>query len=906
MFDVFYNGTAPNLFPYERYAETESHAKVKSRTKFFWFIDQWGGSSDLREFNFDWMPPLWEEHQTHIFPVQSQFEKIEVRLVPTTGENVDHWYPPQYLARKTSSENWIVLKPEANWVIDPSWAPNPFEQPYIYVFGNPWYSSVEMPTMEYRVPGATEYKYLDEIVTLDVDQKNFTLLLGNLNIDTLYGWAPNPFEQPYIYVFGNQHYSAEEMPTVEYTVPGATERKYVNDYVATLTANKKYWSVPEEVVATKIDFSWVPPLREQPYIYHFGSEFQISTGLTYTVPGATEIKFEFAVPVILEQQYDAIASTNNPKNQRINSATRVNNVRRQKTSITQVVSMFFVDMSNKTSSKRYEALKIRYPDLQKVRYINGWVETIKRCAARSETQKFWVISSENVYDDFNFEWHAQPWQHFMTHIFASQWQKWSDTFLINKLEFSRHTKWAKSLEEFPNLNFVSDQPVYRPDDVYDIYYVDHFNPGSTAVYEKIHSRYPGIKTARYVDNYLDTFKRIVSTAETEYIWIINSICDYSKFDFTWQPEPWQAKMLHVFPSDDQKFGDTFYVHVPTFKEQMDNIELLDWFDTVNYCNDQVVPRLAIDEVEYNCDTVVDVIKQHNFTGPFAIFKHTSTVGKTPAFSPSIWRKKDRVVHVFAQNGAVIYAPRECKPMLETQIYDYPYIMPHRDQFAACKNLDIVYISNGEPDEQRWYDHLTRVAAGQTIHWIRGIKGRENAYKAAALASTTPWFFATFAKLEVTTDFDWSWQPDYLQEPKHYMFDAINPVTGLQYGHMGIIAYNKKLVAETVDPGLDFTLSKAHESTHVLSGIAHYNVDRIVTWRTAFRECIKLRNSSDSESISRLQVWLTVAVGDNAEWSLRGAADAVEYFNAVDGDMLSLKLSFDWEWLDSYFSKKYST
>ena len=76
-------------------------------------------------------------------------------------------------------------------------------------------------------------------------------------------------------------------------------------------------------------------------------------------------------------------------------------------------------------------------------------------------------------------------------------------------------------------------------------------------------------SARYVDNYIDTLKRIVSSATTDSIWVTNSICDYSRFDFTWQPEPWQAKMLHLCRSNDQKFEDTFYIHVPTFKGQMD-------------------------------------------------------------------------------------------------------------------------------------------------------------------------------------------------------------------------------------------------------------------------------------------------------------------------------------------------
>ena len=50
-------------------------------------------------------------------------------------------------------------------------------------------------------------------------------------------------------------------------------------------------------------------------------------------------------------------------------------------------------------------------------------------------------------------------------------------------------------------------------------------------------------------------------------------------------------------------------------------------------------------------------------------------------------------------------------------------------------------------------------------------------------------------LEVDYLFDWSWQPDRLQQPKHYIFHARNPVNNLEYGHQAMIAYNKKLVLE---------------------------------------------------------------------------------------------------------------
>ena len=53
-----------------------------------------------------------------------------------------------------------------------------------------------------------------------------------------------------------------------------------------------------------------------------------------------------------------------------------------------------------------------------------------------------------------------------------------------------------------------------------------------------------------------------------------------------------------------------------------------------------------------------------------------------------------------------------------------------------------------------------------------------------------------------------------------------------------------------------------------------------------------------ESQYRLGQWLTQ---DNTaeQWSKKGAEDAVEYYNSVDGDFTELKKSYNWAWLASY-------
>jgi hypothetical protein len=158
----------------------------------------------------------------------------------------------------------------------------------------------------------------------------------------------------------------------------------------------------------------------------------------------------------------------------------------------------------------------------------------------------------------------------------------------------------------------------------------------------------------------------------------------------------------------------------------------------------------------------------------------------------------------------------------------------------------------------------------------------------------------FAKLKVNDSFDWNWQPDRLQIAKHYIFYATNPVNGLEYGHQAMIAYNKSLVLANIGKGLDFTLDDEHEVVEMNSGIANYNTDEYSTWRTAFREAIKLCQAQDKISKHRLDIWLTMGVGEFAEYSILGAKQGEEYYQQVAGDINKLKYSYEWSWLKQKF------
>ena len=360
-------------------------------------------------------------------------------------------------------------------------------------------------------------------------------------------------------------------------------------------------------------------------------------------------------------------------------------------------------------------------------------------------------------------------------------------------------------------------------------------------------------------------------------------------------------MLHVWASDDQKFGDTFLVHVPSFLEKSKELALLEWFDTIHFVEGQSVPRRPVPVCRHEYDSQVPAVWQHDFQAPVVQFVRHDAVDNVPAMN--LWREKVKTIIPLTSGASSVLVPREAKNHLKTQLYDYPYIDKTYKNKNNDRPLDIVFISNGEPNaDQNWQTLIYALQRGHDNRAVRsdGVNGRAAAYHAAAQASNTDWFFAVFAKLEVVNDFDWSWQPDRMQAAKHYIFHAFNPITGLTYGHQAMIAYNKRLVLANAGRGLDFTLDDEHEVVPLVSGTAQYAYTAWSAWRTAFRECVKLRGQTDVESQHRLKKWLTAGAGNpNGQWSIWGAEDAVSYYDEVNGDFDALKKSYEWSWLASY-------
>lgn len=935
MFDVFYKGDKPNLFPFEQTAANIDEAAALSRTEYFWFIH---GNADYTGFDFSWRCVPWESTQVHVFASQHQRDG-GVYFAHKEHATQHNWNfrTEQTITRLVDKNAWIIPQDIDDSGFDYSWHPDGTEPDYNYHFGTQWH-----PAGGPVYKGTAGNKCVDSPRVKKIANKARWAVPPNIDDSEFdYSWHPDPFGPDYEYHFGTQ-WHATGGPVYK----GTAGIKLSIDQRVRATVDMSKWIVPPGIDDSGFDYSWHPDPMEPDYEYHFGTQWQTSGGPVYKgsrgkklvdtqkvksiidmsrwkIPaGIDDSGFDYSWhPSPMEPDYEYHFGTQwQSAGGPVYKGTRGPKLVQGVQSVRSIIDMNNWVVPDGIDDSEFDYSWHPHPFEPPYEYhfgtqwqtaggpiYKGTAGVKTTSAQRVKTlvdMSNWVVPAGIDDSEFDYSWHPSPFDPDYEYHFPTQHQK----------------EGGPVYKGTAGVKYASNQKIKMS--ATQIFYMDFLNPESETQFKVLQLKHPDIKRTRYVNDHLNVMKRIANMATTEFVWVISSICDYTDFDFTWHPDMSQREMIHCFNNQfDDKRGDTFYIHVESFKRQMVELELLDWFNVINYVTDDSLRRFESPICVYEGDDLITTIKNYEFKTPYAIFtKEKATRLFGHRIQNCIWTEKDRIAKDETMDKSGCCIPRDAKAYIKTQVYDYPYLCDETMRnIGTVPSLDVVFIDNGEPDADRYFNHLFNILTVEqqnyptlrydnSIHRVSGVNGRAAAYKAAAAKSTTDWFFAVFAKLEVNKDFDWDWQPDYWQGPKHYIFNAKNPLNGLTYGHQGMIAYNRRLVLANDNPGIDFTLTQAHESVPLLSGVANFNQDPWMTWRTAFREVVKLKHFSTTapsvETDYRLKIWTTRAEGTHAEWCLRGAQDAVEYFDSVAGAYDKLMLTFEWTWLRQYFDAKY--
>lgn len=215
------------------------------------------------------------------------------------------------------------------------------------------------------------------------------------------------------------------------------------------------------------------------------------------------------------------------------------------------------------------------------------------------------------------------------------------------------------------------------------------------------------------------------------------------------------------------------------------------------------------------------------------------------------------------------------------------------------HLDVVFISYKEPNaDANWKRVLEKAPWAKRVH---GIEGIFNAHKAAAKLATTDMFYVVDGDAWLVDEWEFNFQPGIFDRDCAYVWSSKNPVNDLTYGYGGVKLFSRSILIRkkkwnTLDM---FTgIMPKIQVEDKVSCITQFNVDAFSTWRSAFRECVKLYKNNQ---MGKLNEWLSSnpkrKFGKFAALGARHACDYVDRFSNDHNAMLKIN---DYDWLRKQF------
>jgi hypothetical protein len=235
-------------------------------------------------------------------------------------------------------------------------------------------------------------------------------------------------------------------------------------------------------------------------------------------------------------------------------------------------------------------------------------------------------------------------------------------------------------------------------------------------------------------------------------------------------------------------------------------------------------------------------------------------------------------------------------------------------------LDTIFISYDEPNAEENYSKLVKI-----IPWakrVHGVKGSDNAHKAAANLSETDRFITVDADNVVDPRF---YQQDILitDENKDYVFSwcGRNAINDLIYGNGGLKCWTKEFVLnmrthENSDPTdtesvVEFCFDPRYYQMNECYSTSYINGSPFQAWRAGFREGVKMSldrgaRSDDVKSVwwqnyQRLLIWMNVGADvKNGLWAMYGARLGCYMTMCSEWDYTNVR---DFEYLTHIWNKE---
>lgn len=417
-------------------------------------------------------------------------------------------------------------------------------------------------------------------------------------------------------------------------------------------------------------------------------------------------------------------------------------------------------------------------------------------------------------------------------------------------------------------------------------------------------------------------------ATSKMYWVIDPYTRLAEdFKFDYYPSQWDEKNVHVFLSESER-GDHKNVRLypkGTFMEGHDHTEKSvhnNTFENLKLMNTvaSLPPRWPdVTLVDMTRDELVHHITTHREQGhPFLwtidvdvdaasnVFDRGYLPNTQNLHKVHMWQRVSPHSGLVHSYGGVRLWPTDMDTdtittdtVLMNKIKGIQYV---REPGCYYKTYDVVLLTYHDEDAEKKYEALKEKVPG--AKWIKDVDGIFEAHQAAAELAETKMFWVVDADAQVQADFEFHYIPDQYDQETVHVWNSQNPITGDVYGYGGVKLFNRQQVLDATSWGLDFTtgLSKRLKVVNEISCITAFNTDAFSTWRSAFRETVKLSSKRDKDSKARLERWLTPdnPDADFAEQALLGAQAGAEYGSKYSQKPMRLAKINDYEWLRSQY------
>jgi hypothetical protein len=222
-----------------------------------------------------------------------------------------------------------------------------------------------------------------------------------------------------------------------------------------------------------------------------------------------------------------------------------------------------------------------------------------------------------------------------------------------------------------------------------------------------------------------------------------------------------------------------------------------------------------------------------------------------------------------------------------------------------KDYDIIFVSYNEPNAEENYNKLiNKFPRAKRVH---GVKGIHQAHIKAAELATTDMFWVVDADAHIIDDFNFNHQATRYEKDVVHVWRSKNPINDLIYGYGGVQLLPRKLTLDMDVNTADMTtsISKKFKAMPIISNVSAFNTDPFNTWKSAFRECVKLSSRTisgqvDDETQNRLDIWCSVAKGNYAEDALAGAIAGRKYGEENKNNLAALAKINNFDWLKTQY------